>query len=176
MKISGFTVFFLYFERHFHSLGLTDGFTPPRRADPLVLANRTGVGRSHGGFQDFGYLDPFRPQTPYQLSEAQSGHLCPTALLQGHQVMVATDNLTVVSYISKQGGTCSPALLHLTVDLFLWLEAQNIIVRARHIPGCLNVIADQQGFRQDFVRGYAREGKLPGVLGGVPKARKKIKF
>ena len=56
--------------------------------------------------------------------------------------MVATDNSTVVSYINKQGGTRSPALLRLTVNLFLWLEAQNIIVRARHIPGCLNVIAD----------------------------------
>ena len=29
----------------------------------------------------------------------------------------------------------------LTVELF-WLEAQNTIVQARHIPGCLNVIAD----------------------------------
>ena len=26
-------------QRHFHSLGLTDRFTPPRRSDPLVLAN-----------------------------------------------------------------------------------------------------------------------------------------
>ena len=56
--------------------------------------------------------------------------------------MVTTDNSTVVSYINKQGGTRSPTLLRLTVDLFLWLEAQNITVRARHIPGCLNVIAD----------------------------------
>ena len=56
--------------------------------------------------------------------------------------MVATDNSTVVSYINKQGGTPSPTLLRLTVDLFLWLESQSIIVRARHIPGCLNVIAD----------------------------------
>ena len=63
-------------------------------------------------------------------------------VLQGHQVMIATDNSTVVSYISKQGGTHSPTLLCLTVELLLWLEAQNIIVRARHIPGCLNVIAD----------------------------------
>ena len=38
------------------------------------------VGRSHGGFPDFGYLDPYRPQVPYQLSEAQGGNLCPTAL------------------------------------------------------------------------------------------------
>ena len=39
-----------------------------------------GVGRSHRGFQDFGYLDPYRPQAPYQLFGAQSGYLCPTAL------------------------------------------------------------------------------------------------
>ena len=26
-------------QRHFHSLGLTDRFMPPRRSDPLVLAN-----------------------------------------------------------------------------------------------------------------------------------------
>ena len=56
--------------------------------------------------------------------------------------MIATDNSTVVSFINKQGGTHSPTLLWLTVELLLWLEAQNIIVRARHIPGCLNVIAD----------------------------------
>ena len=56
--------------------------------------------------------------------------------------MIATDNLTVVSYINKQGGTRSTSLLRLTVELFLWLESQGIIVRARHIPGCLNVIAD----------------------------------
>ena len=63
-------------------------------------------------------------------------------VLQGHQVMIATDNSTVVSYINKQGGTHSPTLLRLTVELLLWLEVQNIIVRAGHIPGCLNVIAD----------------------------------
>ena len=40
----------------------------------------SGVGRSHGGFPDFGYLDPYRPQAPYQLSGAQGGSLCPTAL------------------------------------------------------------------------------------------------
>ena len=63
-------------------------------------------------------------------------------LLQGHQIMMATDNSTVVSYNNKQGGTHSPTLLRLTVELLLWLKAQNIIVRARHISGCLNVIAD----------------------------------
>ena len=63
-------------------------------------------------------------------------------LLQGRQVMIATDNSTVVSYINKQGGTRSLTLQRLNVDLLLWLESQNIIVQARHIPGCLNVIAE----------------------------------
>ena len=118
-----------------------------------------GVGRSHLGFPDFGYLDPFRPQAPYQLFGAQGGGLVVCALqhwapmLQGHQVMIATDNSTVVSYINKQGGTHSPTLLRLTVELLLWLdmlEAQNMVdsrapplVRgSEHIPGCLIETAD----------------------------------
>ena len=95
-------------QSHFHSLGLTDRLTPLRRSDPLVLANllrhwqelrfltsgipictfqadlygrlHSGVGRSHGGFPDFGYLDLCRLQAPYQLSGAQGGSLCPKAL------------------------------------------------------------------------------------------------
>ena len=65
-----------------------------------------GVGRSHGGFPDFGYLDPYRPQAPHQVFGAQGGGLVVCALkhwapmLQGHQVMIAMDNSTVVSYIN----------------------------------------------------------------------------
>ena len=65
------------------------------------------------------------------------------SVLQGHQVMIATDNTTVVAYINKQGGTHSHTLLRLVVDLLLWLQSQDIAIRARHIPGCLNVIADR---------------------------------
>ena len=41
---------------------------------------QSGLGRSHGGFQDLGCLDPYRPQAPHQLSGAQGGYLRPTAL------------------------------------------------------------------------------------------------
>ena len=90
-----------------------------------------GVGRSHGGFPDFWYLDPYRPQTPYQLSGAQGGSLCPTALGPSAPGLPGYDRYghsIVVSYIKKQGGTRSPTLLRLTVELLLWLEAQNIII------------------------------------------------
>ena len=63
-------------------------------------------------------------------------------VLRGHQVMIATDNTTIVSYINKRGVTHSHTLLRLVVDLFLWLQTQDIAIRDRHIPGCLNVIAD----------------------------------
>ena len=150
-------------QRHFHSLCLTDRFTPPRRSDPLVLANLLWH------WQDLRFLTSGIPIRTFQAeftifkdasTQGWGAHMGDShinclefkvvvsalqhwaPLLQGHQVMIATDNSTVVSYISKQGGTRSPTLLRLTVELLLWLEAQNIIVRARHIPGCLNVIAD----------------------------------
>ena len=100
------------------------------------------MGRSHGGFPDFGSLDPYRPQAPYQLSGAQGGSLCPTALGPSAPGPPGYDPYGQFDSTNKQGGTRSPTLLRLTVELLLWLEAQNIIVRARHIPGCLNVIAD----------------------------------
>ena len=104
----------------------------------------TGVGRPYGGFPDFGYLDQFRPQAPCQLLGTQSGNFGPTPLGYSAlgQVMIATNNTTVVSYINKQEETHSHSLLRLVVDLFLWLQSQDIILRGRHIPGCLNVIAD----------------------------------
>ena len=57
-------------------------------------------------------------------------------------VMVTSDKTAVVSYINKHSLVC------LLVDLFLWLQSQGIVLRARHFLGCLNVIADRL-FRPD---------------------------
>ena len=162
-------------QRHFHSLGLTDRFTSPRRSDPLALANllrrwldprfltsgiplRTfqaeftifadastqGWGAHMGDSLISGtwtHTDRKPHISCLELKAVFHALQHWAQMLPGHQVMIATDNSTVVSYINKQGGTHSPTLLRLTVEL-LWLEAQNIIVGAIHIPGCLNVIAD----------------------------------
>ena len=58
-------------------------------------------------------------------------------------VLVCTDNTTVVSYINKEGGMKSGSLCALLWRLMLWCNQRQIILRARHIPGHLNVIADK---------------------------------
>ena len=163
-------------QSHFHALGLTSRFTPPRRSDPVGLANLLRHWLDPHFLTSGIPIRPFQADYPIFTDASSQGwgahmgdskvsgfwtridrrlhinclelkaviralqHWAP--LLQGHQVMIATDNSTVVSYINKQGGTRSHSLLRLTVKLLLWLEAQDIVVRARHIPGCLNVIAD----------------------------------
>ena len=143
----------LYLRRHFHSLGLKDRFTPPRRSDYLALANLLRR------WQDPRFLTSGIPLRTFQAefmiftdasTQGWGAHMGDSQIsgtwthtdrklhinclelkavfhalqhwaqmLQGHHVMIATDNLTVVSYINKQGGTHSPTLLQLTVELLL---------------------------------------------------------
>ena len=129
-------------QRHFHSLGLTDRFTPPRRSDPLVLANllrqwqdplflTSGIPIRTFQADLTIFTDAFTQGWGARMGDSKiSGTWTLTdrklhinclelkavifalqhwaLLLQGHQVMIATDNSTVVSYINKQGGTRSP--------------------------------------------------------------------
>ena len=58
-------------------------------------------------------------------------------------VLIATDNTTVVSYINKEGGVRSGSLCALLWRLLSWCHPRGIVLRARHIPGHLNIIADK---------------------------------
>ena len=58
------------------------------------------------------------------------------------QVLVASDNTTVVARINKQGGTHSTELCALMWRLLTWCNKHQITLRERHVPGSLNVIAD----------------------------------
>ena len=61
---------------------------------------------------------------------------------QNQTVMVATDNSTAVAYINKQGGTHSAEMSALLWKIMTWCHHYQITLKARHIPGCLNVMAD----------------------------------
>jgi hypothetical protein len=66
-----------------------------------------------------------------------------SARLENKQLLVATDNTTVLVYINHQGGTRSRSLMDETNILFLLILKLGITIRARHIPGRLNVLADK---------------------------------
>ena len=58
------------------------------------------------------------------------------------RLMLATDNTTVVSYVNKLGGTHSHSLLDLTFEFYALVDSVPCQIRARHIPGVRNVLAD----------------------------------
>ena len=64
-------------------------------------------------------------------------------LVLNKTVLIATDNTTVVAYINKEGGMKSGSLCALLWRILSWCTRQQVTLRARHIPGRLNVIADK---------------------------------
>ena len=61
---------------------------------------------------------------------------------QNQTVLVATDNSTVVAYINKLGGTHSAEMCALLWKIMTWGHHYLITLKARHVLGCLNVMAD----------------------------------
>ena len=57
-------------------------------------------------------------------------------------MLVPTDNSTVVAYINKQGGTHTVEMRALLWKIMTWCHHYQITLRARHFPGCLNVMAN----------------------------------
>ena len=58
-------------------------------------------------------------------------------------VMISTDNMTVVSYINKQGGIHSPGLCVEVCRILSFCQEHNIVIGARHIPGKFNILVDR---------------------------------
>ena len=65
------------------------------------------------------------------------------ALCTNKVVLIATDNTTVVAYINKAGGMRSGPLCALLWRMMTWCTRNQVTLKAQHIPGCLNVIADK---------------------------------
>ena len=62
--------------------------------------------------------------------------------VRGQVVLVKSDNSTVVTYINKQGGTRSPPLCMLAWQMLVWCLEHNIVLKAVHLAGVNNRLAD----------------------------------
>ena len=62
---------------------------------------------------------------------------------QSHKVVcLRMDSTTAVAHVNNKGGTHSPCLLALTLELWQWCLERNIMISAQHVSGKLNTIAD----------------------------------
>ena len=73
--------------------------------------------------------------------------------VQGRSLTVFSDNTTVVAYINRQGGTRSPQLCLRVWSLLQWCRAHDIVLRATHVAGKDNTLADA------LSRGRASQGE-----------------
>ena len=72
---------------------------------------------------------------------------------QGTSFTVFSDNTTVVAYINRQGGTRPPQLCLKVWSFLLWCRRHDIVVRATHVAGKDNTLADA------LSRGRASQGE-----------------
>jgi ribonuclease HI len=63
--------------------------------------------------------------------------------LRGSTILVVSDNVTVVAYINHRGGTRSHSTWLETQELLFLARDKGWTIRARHIAGNLNVLADR---------------------------------
>ena len=62
-----------------------------------------------------------------------------SVLVQTRKVFAKT-----VTYVNHKGGTTSQKLCKLAITVWTWCTSQNITLTAEHLPGDLNVMADQE--------------------------------
>ena len=72
--------------------------------------------------------------------------------LQGKRVLICSDNSTVVSYLNKEGGTHSIEMCTLIWRILAFTNSRRIQIRARHVPGSLNEIADSLSRRDKVIQ------------------------
>jgi hypothetical protein len=77
-----------------------------------------------------------------ELKAVTSALLLAPSSWHDQRVLVASDNTSVVAYLNNQGGTRSMMMLDLTWELFEVALSRRLVIRARHIPGRLNRLAD----------------------------------
>ena len=105
-------------------------------ASGLIPLGRLHMRPLQQHFHSLGLINWFTPPCLHHRVDQTLQSLPPSFLTSGIPIRPFRPDFTIFTEASTH------TLLRLVVDLFLWLQNQNIALWARHIPGCLNVIAD----------------------------------
>ena len=70
-------------------------------------------------------------------------------------ILIHSDNMTVVTYINNQGGTCSARVCDLAITLWEFCIKRNISISAVHLPGMDNSKADRLSRMENSDHSYS---------------------
>ena len=120
---------------------------PPRDLLITTDASMKGWGAVHQSFKTNGKWSEQESLQHINYLELKAAFLALKSFLKGRShltVSLRLDNTTAIAYINNKGGTRSPQLLTLALELWDWCQARDIFVIATHVPGRDNVSADME--------------------------------
>ncbi len=108
-------------------------------------ASNTGWGALYEGKLTFGHWS--KAESGFHINCLEMLAVCRACQfflpdLIGRHVLIRSDNMSVVSYINRQGGVSSKRLFILAERLLEWAQLNLRSLRAAHLPGRLNQGAD----------------------------------
>ena len=135
------------YRNHFSTLRLVAKSQRPSSQTPqyptLYRHLKQRLGRSLRANLHIGSVVRQGKKATHKCSRVEGGFSGPSKdQCHNQSVLVAMDNSTVLAYINKQGGTHLEEMCALLWKIMTWCHYCKITLRARHIPGCLNVLAD----------------------------------
>ena len=120
---------------------------PPPDMIITTDASKKGWGAVHQSLQTNGRWSQKESLQHINYLELKASFLALKTFLKGKvhvTVSLQLDNTTAIAYINNKGGTRSPQLMTLALEMWDWCQARDIFAIASHIPGRDNVSADKE--------------------------------
>jgi len=106
-----------------------------------------GWGAVCRGVRTGGLWSPQEQGTHINVLELTAGMFAVQSFLKDQSnlhVHLRMDNTSALTYVRKMGGTRSPRLMKVACQLWDWCLHRGIILSASHLPGVINLEADQE--------------------------------
>ena len=133
-----------------HNITTVNGSTINPPAPELYIisdASKAGWGACCQNLTAIGRWSPLEAKDRINVLELKAAFLATKTFLKHHSnitVCLRMDNTTAVAHINNKGGTRSPQLVSLTLELWQWCLQKSILITAQHLPGKLNNVADRE--------------------------------
>ena len=68
---------------------------------------------------------------------------------RANSIFLHLDNITAIAFLNRMGGTHSPLLSRLAVEIWNWCIERNLTIHAEHLPRIENAQVDWKSWTQD---------------------------